>query len=130
MLSAFSRMQQVLSTTTSASSTSSAGRHAVGLEQPGDALGVVLVHLAPEGADEVAAGLGHGRQATSRPALQVAGDAVTSGSVDRRGRGRRGDGSVGWRSSTDERMAVRRSPSISMSAKVGMHTRSMPAAAT
>ena len=32
-------------------------RHAVGLEQPGDALGVVLVHLTPEGADQVP--LGH-----------------------------------------------------------------------
>jgi len=33
------------------------GLHAVGLEQPGDALGVVLVHLTPEGADQVL--LGH-----------------------------------------------------------------------
>ena len=40
------------------------GRHqAVGLEQPGDALGVVLVHLAPVGADGVGPG-GHGRKAT------------------------------------------------------------------
>ncbi len=32
------------------------GDHPVGLEQPGDALGVVLVHLAAERAHEVATG--------------------------------------------------------------------------
>ena len=49
------------------------GRHqTVGLEQPGDALGVVLVHLAPVGADDVGAGHGpeasgpHRRRGTSR----------------------------------------------------------------
>ena len=62
MLSAFSRMQQVLSTTTSASSMSAVGDQAVGHQQPGEPLGVVLVHLAPEGADEV--GPGHPRKST------------------------------------------------------------------
>ena len=38
------------------------GRHAVGLEQAGDALGVVLVHLAPKGAHDISTG--HGRQVT------------------------------------------------------------------
>ena len=50
--------------------------HAVGFEQAGDALGVVFVHLAPEGADEIALLFGgsgsgisrHGRrQSTGRP---------------------------------------------------------------
>ena len=41
----------------------------VGLEQPRDPLGVVLVHLAPEGADEEAARLGHARQARAEPRL-------------------------------------------------------------
>ena len=56
--------------------------HAVGLEQAGDALGVVLVHLAAVGADDVAAhGLGHDdlgyrgpcgpRWLTSRPVLAI-----------------------------------------------------------
>ena len=39
--------------------------HAVGREQPGDPLGVVLVHLAPVGAHEEAAG--HGRPVYERP---------------------------------------------------------------
>ena len=70
LLSAFSRMQQVLSTTTSASSTECGRRHAVGLEQTGDALGVVLVHLTPEGADEIALGTrtdNHSAQVTGWP---------------------------------------------------------------
>ena len=54
MLSAFSRMQHVLSTTTSASAEVAGGDQPVGLEQAGDALGVVLVHLAPERAHDVA----------------------------------------------------------------------------
>jgi hypothetical protein len=40
---------------------------AVGLEEAGDPLRVVLVHLAPEGAQEEATGLGHGGQATDAP---------------------------------------------------------------
>ena len=45
-------------------SRSSVGSMPVGDEQPGDPLGVVLVHLAPVGAHEEAAG--HGRQCTRR----------------------------------------------------------------
>jgi hypothetical protein len=38
-----------------------AGRYqAVAFEDAGEPLGVMLVHLAPEGADEVAAGFGRG----------------------------------------------------------------------
>ncbi len=44
---------------------------AIGLEQPGDAFGIVLVHLAPEGADEVRAGhplrLGAAQPAATAP---------------------------------------------------------------
>ncbi len=43
------------------------GRQPIGHEQPGEPLGVVLVHLAPEGADEV--GPGHPRQSTERGRL-------------------------------------------------------------
>ena len=43
------------------------GLHAVGLEQPGDPLRVVLVHLAPEGADQVAPGLRRRRRSRSWP---------------------------------------------------------------
>ena len=56
LLSAFSRMQHVLSTTTSASSSDSARTIPSASSRPGDALGVVLVHLAPVGAHDVAAG--------------------------------------------------------------------------
>ena len=56
LLSAFSRMQHVLRTTTSASSRPAAALHAVCLEQARDALGVVLVHLAPVGAEQILAG--------------------------------------------------------------------------
>ena len=51
-------MQHVLSTTTSASASDVDRHQAVGLEQAGDALGVVLVHLAPEGAHDVRPGHG------------------------------------------------------------------------
>ena len=44
------------------------GDEAVGLEEPGDALGVVLVHLAPEGAHEVAP-LVHGPRGYRSPQL-------------------------------------------------------------
>ena len=44
--------------------------HAVGDEQARDPLGVVLVHLAPVGAHEEAAG--HGGQCTSRPSTRPA----------------------------------------------------------
>ena len=72
MLSAFSRMQHVLSTTTSASAVD-VGRHEpVGLEQAGDALGVVLVHLAPEGAHDVATG--HGGAAHGPPGYRCPSD--------------------------------------------------------
>ena len=42
------------------------GFHAVGFEQPGDALGVVLIHLAPMGADHIA--LRHGFNTSAVPA--------------------------------------------------------------
>jgi hypothetical protein len=41
--------------------------HPVGDEQPGDPLGIVLVHLASERADVETAGLGHPRQSTEGP---------------------------------------------------------------
>jgi hypothetical protein len=52
-------------------------RHAVGLEQPGDALGVVLVHLAPEGADEVAARDVHDARLRVRRAGQARGQTLS-----------------------------------------------------
>ena len=74
----------------------------VGLQQPGDALRVVLVHLAPEGAQEEAAGLGHGRQATAslgalfgrraRPSGVTAPPLRTGELVSRRGRSARRQG--------------------------------------
>ena len=54
-LSAFSRIVQVLNTSTSASSGVVGLAQAGGLEQAPDALGVVLVHLAAERGDVVAA---------------------------------------------------------------------------
>ena len=65
MLSAFSRIAQVLRTITRASRGVLGRRHAVGHQQPADPLGIVLVHLAPEGADQVASARHH-RQATYR----------------------------------------------------------------
>ena len=56
LLSAFSRMQQVLSTMTSASSRTEARSYPSSSSSPGDPLGIVLVHLAPEGADGVGSG--------------------------------------------------------------------------
>ena len=65
-------MQQVLRTTTSAVVEVVGGLEPVGREQARDALRVVLVHLAPEGAHEEAAGPGHdggfyGDDPTQRP---------------------------------------------------------------
>ena len=51
--SAFSRMQHVLNSTTDASSGCSTLGVALGLEHARHPFGIVLVHLAPEGADEV-----------------------------------------------------------------------------
>jgi hypothetical protein len=45
---------------------------AVGLEETGDALGVVLVHLAPEGAHGVGAGHGNGRAYRADPSASRA----------------------------------------------------------
>ena len=53
-LSADSRIEQVLKRIRSASSRSCAGLVAERLEHPPHPLGVVLVHLAPEGGDVVA----------------------------------------------------------------------------
>ena len=43
------------------------GLHPVGGEEPGDPLGIVLVHLTSERADVEAAGLAHARQSTDGP---------------------------------------------------------------
>ena len=55
LLSAFSRTAQVLNTTTSASAPSAARSVSGRLEQPGEPLGVVHVHLAAVGADLIGA---------------------------------------------------------------------------
>ena len=47
------------------------GQHAVGHQQPSDALGIVLVHLAPEGADQVSAV--HGTEGIRTPDERAAG---------------------------------------------------------
>ncbi len=54
-MSAPSRMQQVLTTTTSAESSDCGAHEPIIFEQAGDAFGVVLVHLAPVRADDVTA---------------------------------------------------------------------------
>ena len=55
LLSAFSRTAQVLNTTTSASVPSAARSVSGGLQQPGQPLGVVHIHLAAVGADLIGA---------------------------------------------------------------------------
>ncbi len=117
----------------------------IGLEEPGDPLGVVLVHLTPEGADEVRAShplrLGAGQPATPPHEADEA-------SRHRRSRGssRRRLADVGaqvddlgpsdGRGATDRdprrasRIAVRVTPSMSTSVNEGMHTGSIPSPAT
>jgi hypothetical protein len=86
------------------------GRHQpVRFHESGQAFGVMLVHLAPEGPDQVATGVGHARKATPEAGAE---------------------GPRAGRHSTSRRMAVRLSPSIWMSANVGRHVRSSPTTAT
>src|SRR5438309_11126740 len=61
------------------------GLHAVGLEQASETLGVVLVHLAPEGADEVLAG--HAARLLTH--FGTTGRSVASGRSELRRGGRR-----------------------------------------
>src|SRR5947208_13414894 len=115
------------------------GLHAISFEQAGEPLGVVLVHLTPEGADQELAG--HTLRLLSAPPVpqmvacatrrEPSADAAPSAgplpslvadspSADALASA----GFLCMRSSTERRIAVRLSPSISMSANVGMHTRS------